>query len=163
MSSKVVSTQFKQQAVEKFLTRGNKSVEQIAKNIGVSIGSLYRWRDELGRVKMTKNKPLKDWTPEQKLEAFIKTSSMNEHELGEYLRKNGLHSSDLERFKQELLEGLKSAGRPKLDPKLVELRKENKKLQKQISKKDKALAEYSARVILLKKSHEIWGEPEEDE
>ena len=114
-------------------------------------------------MKKSKNKSITDWTPEQKLEAIAKTYSMNEDELGEYLRANGLYSSDLESFKSDALNGFKSKGRPKLDPEVTKLRKQNNELSRNIKKKDKALAEYSARVILLKKSHEIWGEPEDDE
>jgi transposase len=43
------------------------------------------------------------------------------------------------------------------------LREENKALKKELYKKDKALAEVSARVILLKKSRLLWGEPEDEE
>jgi transposase-like protein len=163
MQPNTYTKKFKQQAVVKFINRGTKSVEAIADELGTSSKNLYRWRKELGEVSMSNNKSIKEWTPEQKLEAVIKTGSMSEAELGEYLRSNGLHSSDLEDFKSEALSGLKSKGRPKLDPEVTQLRKENKALQRDLKKKDKALAEYSARVILLKKSHEIWGTPEDDE
>ena len=111
----------------------------------------------------SKNKLISNWTPEQKLEAVFLTRSMNEQELGEYLRKNGLHSNDLESFKKDALAGFKTVGRPKHDPEIAILKKKQVKLEREIKRKDKALAEYSARVILLKKSHEIWGEPEDDE
>jgi len=94
---------------------------------------------------------LKNWTPEKKLDAVIKTASMTEQELGKFLRSNGLHSSDLDSFKEEPTAAIPSRGRAKLDPELVALRSENKKLSKDLKRKDATLAEYSARVILLKK------------
>lgn len=164
MQTSTYTWKFKQQAVAKLINRGTKTVEAIADELGTSSKNLYRWKKELSEVPMKKKtKSSNDWTPEQKLEAIIKTASMTELELGEYLRSNGLHSSDLESFKSDALAGFKSKGRPKLDPELTQLRKEKKALQKDLKKKDKALAEYSARVILLKKSHEIWGEPEDEE
>jgi hypothetical protein len=57
----------------------------------------------------------------------------------------------------------RSAGRPKIDPELVELRAREKELSKDLKRKDRALAEMSARVILLKKSRLLFGETEEDE
>jgi CII-binding regulator of phage lambda lysogenization HflD len=97
------------------------------------------------------------------LEAIVKTASMDENELGEYLRKNGLHSSDLEQWRKDFYSSQKSPGRPKKDPELAKLEVNHKKLKKDLSRKERALAEMSARVILLKKSHEIFGDDEEDE
>ena len=107
----------------------------------------------------------KEWTPEQMLEAIIKTASMNEQELGEYLRSNGLLSSELEAFKNDFInfKKEKKRGRPQLDPEVVKLRKQEKQLQRELRKTQTALAEQSARIILLKKSHEIWGTNEDDE
>lgn len=114
------------------------------------------------KKKDTKNKAT-NWTPEQKLQAIIETSNLDEHQLGEYLRKHGLHSSTIEEWKQIIFNGLKPVGRPKKDPEVVELRNKEKKLKKELNRKNKALAEISARVVLLKKSQEIFGEEEEDE
>ena len=108
-------------------------------------------------------KKSKEWTPEVKLEAIIKTGTMNENELGEYLRANGLHSTEIDQWKQEFCSSQRSAGRPKIDPELVELRAREKELSKDLKRKDRALAEMSARVILLKKSRLLFGETEEDE
>lgn len=88
---------------------------------------------------------------------------MSEHELGEYLRATGLHSKEIEEWKQDIYSSQKSAGRPWTDPELKELRNDKKTLEKDLKRKDRALAEMSARVILLKKSHLLWGEPEDDE
>ena len=90
---------------------------------------------------------------------------MPENELGEFLRSNGLHSSDLEQWKQDFYSSQKSPGRPRIDPELAELRTKEKVLTKDLSRKDRALAEMSARVILLKKSHVMFGisEDEDDE
>ena len=112
---------------------------------------------------MKKSKKIESLTPEKKLDVVIKAASMSEQELGEFLRSNGLHSSDLETMRKECLPVSNSKGRPRLDPEVTELRKQNKTLLKDLKRKDAALAEYSARVILLKKSHEIWGTDEGDE
>jgi transposase-like protein len=160
------SDQFKKNAVKQLLATGSKGLTATASKMGIPTSTLATWKSKYAiniDMNNSKNKTIREWTPEEKLEAIIKTSSMTEAEQGEYIRSNGLHSTDLDTFKMDALAGFKSTGRPKLDPEINVLRKEKKKLEKDIQRKDKALAEYSARVILLKKSHEIWGDPEEDE
>jgi transposase len=56
-----------------------------------------------------------------------------------------------------------SPGRPKKDSEVVELKHKEKRLEKELHRKDRALAEMAARIILLKKSRLIWGDAEEDE
>jgi hypothetical protein len=68
-----------------------------------------------------------------------------------------------ETFKKYFLSSIPVRGRPKLDPELVQLREECKALKRNLNKKDKALAEVSARIVLLKKSQLLWGEKEDDE
>lgn len=123
--------------------------------------SIRKWIEAYAKTPSMKKS--KEWTPESKLEAIIKTATMNENQLGEYLRTNGLHSSQIEQWKQDIYSSQKSAGRPKVDPELVELRSKEKELSKDLKRKDRALAEMSARIVLLKKSRLIWGESEEDE
>jgi transposase-like protein len=156
------SDDFKKNAVETLLRPNSGGLRATSRKFNIPDSTLFGWKKKYAindSMKKTKN----DWSPEQKLEALIKTASMNQEELGKYLRSNGLHSSDLENFKKSYIEGVSAKGRPTLDPEIVALRKKNKALDKNLKRNQKALAEQSARIILLKKSHEIWGTPEEDE
>jgi len=133
----------------------------LAQEHDLPVSTLYGWKQKYAkRAGMSKSNK---WTPERKLEAIIKTASMSENELGEYLRKNGLHSSDLEQWKNDFYGSQKAPGRPKKDPELLRLEGNEKKLKKELRRKERALAEMSARVVLLKKSHEIFGGDEDDE
>lgn len=163
MSSLEVTEEFKRSAVKKLLT-SNQGLNATARNIGIAPSTLYGWKKKYAKhMPMKKKKNVSNWTPEQKLEAVIKTASMSEQELGEFLRSNGLHSTDLESFKKDCLPSASNKGRPRLDPEVVKLRNEVKALTKNLRRKDATLSEYAARVVLLKKSHEIWGTKEEDE
>lgn len=104
-------------------------------------------------------------SPQEKLQVIASTLTMTEEELGDFLRSKGLLSTDLESWKNEFYSSQqkKKCGRPKLDPEVVKLRQREKDLERNLKRKDKALAEMSARVVLLKKSHEIWGLPEDEE
>lgn len=155
------SSELKKSTVQKILMPGGPSVMEMAKKTGAHHTSIRKWIKNYGNVSNMKKS--KEWTPEKKLEAIIKTASMNENELGEYLRTNGIHSSELEQWKQDFYSSQRSPGRPKKDPQLVNLEAKEKQLKKELRRKEKALAEMSARVILLKKSQEIFGDSEEDE
>jgi len=155
------SKDFKQSTIQKILMPGGPTIMEMARKTGIHPTSIRGWIKTYGTSpSMTKSKV---WTPEKKLEAIIKTAGMLENERGEFLRSNGLHSSDLEQWKQDFYSSTKAPGRPRIDPELVQLRNKEKELSKDLRRKDRALAEMSARVILLKKSHAIFGETEDDE
>lgn len=155
------SEEFKRSTIQKILMPGGPSIPEMAVKTGAHPTSIRDWMKIYG--KSSTMKKTKEWTPENKLEAIIKTASMSERELGEYLRANGLHSTEIEEWKQEFYSSVKGPGRPKIDPEVSQLRNKEKELTKDLQRKEKALAEMSARVILLKKSRAIFGEQEDDE
>jgi len=81
-----------------------------------------------------------------------------EGERGKYLREKGLHSVHIERWKQELIEGLKALRSAKRDSR----DKRIKELEKELGRKDKALAETAALLVLKKKAQAIWGDREDE-
>ena len=155
------SKEFKESIVQKIMMPGGPTIMQIAEKNGLNHSSIRNW------IKIYANqssmKKSKEWSPERKLMAVAQSLTMTENEIGEFLRSNGLHTNELEEWKQLFYSSLKPVGRPKLDPELVELRAKEKELSRDLKRKDKALAEMSARVILLKKSHLLFGVNEEDE
>ncbi len=142
---------------------GGPGIMELSQKTGVHHTTIRRWRDLYAMSPTMKSS--KKWTPEKKLQVVAETLSLSKVELGEYLRKHGLNSHQLEEWKAECLGGIKSSGpgRPKKDPQLKSLEKEKDSLKKDLRRKDKALAEMAARIILLKKSRLLWGEPEDDE
>lgn len=167
MVNKVYNEGFKKAAVQKALSPNALSVSGTARHLGIPTTTLFQWKNKYANssvMKKTNNRiPAADWTAEEKLEAINKTYSMSENELGEYLRSKGLNSCDLETFKKEFVENAPRRGRPRLDPETVQLRKDLKEVTRDLNKKNKALAEMSARVILLKKSRLLWEDPEDEE
>lgn len=152
--------------VSKLLSPGGPSFTVLSEETGVHHTSLRQWVKAYANGRsMTKNsKTPSKFGPEEKLQIIIETASLKDQALGDYLRKKGLHSSQLDEWKQEALTGMKSSpGRPKKDSEVTELKHKEKRLEKELHRKDRALAEMSARIILLKKSRLIWGDAEEDE
>lgn len=163
--TRTYSEEFRQRALQKLLS-STRSVKQVAEEIGIPDGTLYSWKENYvnnSGMKKSKKKKNNQLRAEEKLQMIAETLNLSENELGEYLRCKGLHSSDLSRWKAEFYESQKGGGRPKLDPEVVNLRKDKKYLEKELRRKERALAEVSARVVLLKKSREIFGESVDDE
>lgn len=165
MENRLYSENFKQRAVEKYLAPNSLGLKDSARKIGIPASTLFGWKEKYANSSSMKNKKdkIEKWTPERKLQVINETFSLSGNKLGEYLRGQGLHSSYIKEWKEEFLSGYKSPGRPKKDPEVFELRKEKKDIERDLRRKEKALAEMSARVILLKKSREIFGDKEEDE
>lgn len=157
---------FKQAAIEKWLAPGSKGIKAIASELGVPPSTIFGWKEKYaidgGMKKQSQKKVLNKWSPSEKLEAVIKQATLTEAEFGEYLRANGLFSKDVDGFKKEFLISTSNKGRPKVDKEILELRHDKNKLEKNINRKDRALAEMSARIVLLKKSHLLWGDPEDE-
>ena len=110
MNIQSYSEKFKKSAVQKLLSSKGSSLNATAKKIGIASSTLFGWKKKYANystMKQSKKNDTDNWTPEQKLEAIIKTTSLSENELGEYLRANGLHSTDLENWKTTSLSGFK--------------------------------------------------------
>lgn len=156
------SAQFREQAVQKVLT-GSDSKMHIAKQMGVATSTLHRWLREAkhsGESVMTKHeKRPQDWPREARLNALIEASQLSEEELGAWCRQKGLHTHHLEKWRKEFSKEHQPGDQ---DNKARQLKKENKELKKELNRKDKALAETSALLVLKKKADAIWGDNEED-
>jgi len=166
MGQKSYTEGFKKQAVEKIFS-SNKHVNcsKLADELGVAYSTLMTWKKVYSKSHMTKEK--KEFTAEEKLESILKKESLSETEFGEFLRSRGILATDVEDWRADFLNTaktpVKGPGRPKKDPELHKIQKEMKALKKNLHRKDKALAEMSARVILIKKSQELFGMMDSEE
>ena len=150
------SREMKEAMVKKLCLPGAPSALQLSKKIGIPQASLSRWVRQFGGEVTQKKRRPEDWSPEERLLAVFESQGLGEQELGEFLRKNGLHSHHLEEWKKDALSGLtpqvkRTRGRPKKDPELASAQNEIKLLKRDLRRKDRALAEQTALVILQKK------------
>lgn len=158
------SEKVKASMIRKLLTRPGLSAVALAQETGIPQQTLSRWLRESAIMKrqgeVMESKRPKDWTAIGKFNAVIDYSKLNPTEQGAFLRTQGLHSAQIEIWKQEMLSNLNSGVNRKSKKDIRDIR--IKELEKEIQKKDKALAETAAMLILKKKAQEIWGDPEED-
>jgi transposase len=159
------SMEFRGKVIETALS-GSHRQWQIAEKYGIGLSTLQKWLKEyraetLSVTKKNHTRP-QDWTAQERLDALLETANLGEEELGSWCRRHGLHTHHLEKWKREAVAG--GVGKPDgaAQAELKRLREENKSLQKELRRKEKALAEASALLILKKKADAIWGDGEDD-
>lgn len=161
------SEKFKEATIKKMMPPAPVSVPQLCRETGVSDVTLYKWRKEYRNkgvaVPAYKSKP-ENWSAEDKLAVIIETASFNEVQLSEYCRSKGLFKKQIDQWKEEALSGYqKSAQATKQQSRhRREDKKKIKQLERELKRKEKALAETAALLVLAKKYETIWGEDEEN-
>ncbi|MCU7805777.1 MAG: IS3 family transposase [Candidatus Thiodiazotropha sp. (ex Lucinoma borealis)] len=151
------SEEFKEAAVQKMMPPNPVSISQLVQETGVSDVTLYKWRKqyrERGFAVPADDTNPDNWKPEDKLAVVIETAAMNEAELGAYCRSKGLYPEQVQRWKRSALMGYQR--NDQVDQALSKNRKgdkrEIKSLKSELLRKEKALAETAALLVLSKKS-----------
>jgi len=109
-----------------------------------------------------------DWTAEEKWALVLEAAAVPQAELGAFLRRKGLHEAQLVEWRDAAMAGLQRPSKRERKAANIE-RLRVRKLERELRRKDKALAEAAALLVLKKKAQEIWGdeddttEPENDE
>jgi transposase len=92
-------------------------------------------------------------------------AAVPEAELGAFLRRKGVHEAQLAEWRQQVTQGAVAAlrGPSKRDRKAasVEARRV-RDLERELARKEKALAEAAALLVLKKKAQAIWGDEDDD-
>ena len=168
---------FKIQAVEKALNRDRTvSLKILSDNLGVGYSTLQTWiRNSkhtefetssenvfMNRKEMSSDKRPQDWSQEEKLNLVIACGSLNEEEVNKLCREKGIYLHHINQWKADFLTANPSSTQIKPQGEMKSLRQENKTLKKELRRKEKALAETAALLVLQKKVNEIWGNDEDN-
>lgn len=165
MKQERYSEDFKKSAVKKMLNRGQRHISTISEEHGISRATLYHWKKEFANVidmKKTPQRP-KDKSAQDKFKAVIEYENLPEEKRGEFLRREGLHIEHIQVWREQM----KNSLQPNQDKKTERLersedRKKIKELESDIKRKDRALAETTALLVLKKKANLIWGTGEDE-
>ncbi len=107
---------------------------------------------------MSNKRGAKDWPAEKKLQSVQGYDNQaDEESRGRFLRERGLYSVEIQRWREEMLAGLKRKPNRK-DPKDQRI----KELERELHRKEKALAETAALLTLKKTAQQIWGDSEDE-
>jgi transposase len=168
------SNNFKSAMVRKLTGPKAISANALSREVGVSQTVLSRWlrlageqvvsvpgQSCQGPMSVTRAKRPKDWTPEEKLRVVIEAQSLSEEEFGTFLRKNGLHEAHLKEWREQILSALsqRSSRKPSKSP---SEQHQIRELEKELNRKDKALGEAAALLVLQKKARILFGGDEDE-
>ena len=164
---KSYSKEFKESVIKKMMPPNAVSVPQLCKETGVSDVTLYKWRKEYrnrGIAVPGDNSQADDWTAEDKLAVVIETAGLNSAQLSEYCRSRGLSPEQVDQWKTAALSGYQRYAQAEKEKNRYrqEEQKRIKRLESELRRKEKALAETAALRVLSKKCEAIWGVSEGD-
>ena len=150
---------FKERVVARLLPPESVPIEAVSQKVGISVATLERWRSEALAKPSDDNGGAQSWTAAARLEAVILTASMDEAARNGWCRERGVYPTELESWKQDALSGLGEPQDP--DAAAKHDRRRVKELERELQRKDKALAETAALLVLSKKLQAIFHEGED--
>ncbi len=154
------SLEFKEQLISKMLQTANLNIREFSEGNGVGKSTLYAWlkSHHLETIIKPQNSNPERWSGERKLNVIIETASLNEQELSSYCREHGLYPEQIVQWKASAIAAYESPPNRKESLLIKHEQKRNKQLSKELNRKEKALAEAAALLILRKKAQAIWGD-----
>ena len=161
------SEERKQSVLKKMMPPLNTPISQLVAETGISDCTLYTWRKEFrlkGIVVPGNGKNAEEWSSENKFAVVVETLTLNEAELAMYCRKKGLYVKQVKSWKESCQQANTRAEQKEkaIKKRSLKEKKEIQSLKKELRRKEKALAETAALLVLRKKADAIWGENEDD-
>lgn len=146
---------FKDRVVARLLPPESARVESVSREIGVGVSTLERWRAEA----LALPEKARSWTAAARLEAVITTATLDEAACSGWCREQGVYPSELERWRAAATQAL--ADPEEVRASLQQTRAAQgriKALERELRRKDKALSETAALLVLSKKLSAIFHE-----
>jgi Transposase. len=160
-----VNKEYKQSIVQRMMPPHNESVSRIARESGLSETTLYKWKKAAKAQGMTTTDDVQPerWSTREKFAVVVETAGLSEIEFSEYCRTKGLFVEQVEAWRDACMQanGGVAAQANKLQKELREKDQENKALSRELKRKEAALAEAAALLVLRKKAQAIWGDQED--
>jgi transposase len=159
------SESFKQRMIQRMVGRGKVSASALSKEVGVAQPTLSLWLKAAGRVSAVSDddKPApkvrrpEDWTPQEKLAAVMEAARLSGTELGAWLRREGLTEEHLRQWRETVEERASAIFEPREPRVSAESRRRVLELERELKRKDKALAETAALLVLQGKVQALWA------
>jgi transposase-like protein len=156
----------KESVIQKMMPPHNTPIPELAAETGISDVTLYTWRKQArveGIAVPADGKNPEKWSSEDKFVIVLEAASLNEAELAEYCRQKGLYVEQIAAWRNACLQAnANSAAQAKAQREQSKQdRRQIKKLEQELHRKEKALAEAAALLVLQKKTQAIWGDGED--
>ena len=138
---------FKDKALARLLPPESAAIDLVAREIGIGADTLERWReDAAGR-----------------LEAVVTTAAMNEADQSAWCRSHGAYPEELAKWRASATTALAAPEELRASPQATRAdRKRIRELERELLRKDRALAETAALLVLSKKVQAIFNKGEDE-
>jgi transposase len=154
------SSHIKNTALEKIQGPAGMTVPEVSEEMGINKNTLYGWIRKSENGEMSKKRRRSGRAKfgfQEKYRVVLEFRALPEKDKGVWLREKGYKEDQLKLWEKEIEAALSQIG---VEPS-KEIEKELRDTKKELAKKDKALAEVSALLILKKKLDLLMGEDSE--
>ncbi len=150
------SNELKGSVLRRMMPPENRTVLDLSQETGITLATLYLWRRSArarGVAVPGNGEPAEQWSSAEKFRVVLETARLTEVELAEYCRSRGLYVEQVGQWRQSCEQGNARAQEASESDRgaLRQERKRNLQLEKELRRKDKALAEMAALLVLSKK------------
>jgi transposase-like protein len=144
----------------------NRSVAELSEETGITAVTLYAWRRqarESGVAVPGDGKQAGDWSSADKFRMVLEAASLSEAQLGEFCRRKGVLAEQLKQWRDACEQANATAAMQSQQSRAQAKASEQRirSLEKELKRKEAALAEAAALLVLRKKVEAMWGEPED--
>ncbi len=154
------------QAVVQRLMESPLSFRQFAIEEGIAYATLHKWKNRfnVGTEERTVHRSSDRWSSQEKFTVVLECATLSEVELSEYCRRKGLYLEQVAMWREACIQGnMKSSDQQKKAKSSSSADKKRiKQLEQELARKDKALAEAAALLVLGKKLDALRQENEDD-
>ena len=152
--------------LKRMLPPNNMAIRQLAQEEGISAATLHKWRAQArgkGQLLPDADAGPEGWSSRDKFAAVLETAALNEADMAEYCRKRGLFPAQITAWRVacEQANDWDCASTARLGKATKEEKRRVKDLERELARKDRALAETAALLVLRKKASAIWGDGED--
>ena len=153
--------------IARMLAPNSVPLTRLAKEEGIALGTLTRWRDDArrqGQLLPAADRGPDTWSSRDKFAAVLETAALNETDMAAYCRQRGLLPEQIRAWRAACEEAndRERASTARMNQTSREERKRIQALERELVRKEKALAEAAALMILRKKAAAIWGQGEDE-
>ena len=167
MSRNLYSIEFQEQALIKVRDRGTRSVLEVANDLHMSVGTLRKWVSKSNQAKgevsestvqLPDDLPAQSWGAAQRLQALLETHAIIPTQLHAWCREKGLFEHQLKAWRDAFCNVTAASESRESKTALRELQAKHEGLQRELRRKEKALAEAAALLVLQKKFQALLGD-----
>ena len=158
------SAQFRNTVLKKLLPPESRSALSLAREYNLSVATIYGWKTRMRDGTLRVDEGVLSNRGRQlgeKLSLLLESRSIGDDSRGEWLRENGLHSQHLAVWEQEVRDAVTKSEQEAREE-LKAAKKKIREQERELARKEKALAEAAIIITAQKKISAMFADPKDD-